>query len=268
MQPNIITIMNTHQNKNLSSIPLVFLHGFPFNGSCWLGQLEHFKNRPTILAPDLRGHGHGPNGPGPWTIADFVKDLKITLAEKNINKFILCGLSLGGYIALEFVNNFPDQIEALILCDTHANADSEEAKSKRIETISDIQKNGLKDFAASFSTKVLSEVTLKAKPQMQKYLEAIILSNDPDDVIKVLGALASRKDFNHGLHTIKFPTLVVVGADDKITPPELNEALARNIPGAQFKIIANAGHLPNMEQPTEFNSILDAFISENLSKIY
>jgi 3-oxoadipate enol-lactonase len=245
--------------------PIIFLHGFPFNGSCWDPQVVHFKNKTAVFNPDLRGHRDGPGTEknenlGPWMIAHFVEDLIKLLDEKNIKKVSLCGLSMGGYIALHFISNFPERVQNLILCDTQAGADNNESKSQRYETIKNIQKNGLTDLAKSFSKKAISESTLKNNPQIQNQLESMILKNKAECIALVVGALAARNDFASSLSNIQCPTLIIVGSDDNITSPEINKELAMKIPGARFETISQAGHLSNLEKPEIFNSILEDFL--------
>ncbi|MEQ1722615.1 MAG: alpha/beta hydrolase [Pseudobdellovibrio sp.] len=114
---------------------LVFLHGFPFNSSSWGPQVEYFKNKCNVLAPDLRGHRNGPNEAGAWMIAHFAEDLKQLLVENKIEKAVICGLSMGGYVALHFAQQYPEMVAGLVLCDTQADADSNEVKDKRYITI-------------------------------------------------------------------------------------------------------------------------------------
>lgn len=249
--------------------PIIFLHGFPFNGSCWDPQVAHFKNKTTVFNPDLRGHRHGPgtqkseSPQGPWMIAHFVDDLITFLDEKKIQKINLCGLSMGGYIALHFVNKFPERVQSLILCDTQAGSDNNETKNQRYETIKNIHKNGLTELAKSFSKKALSERTLKNNPQIQSQLESMILENKAECIALVVGALAARNDFKSALSSITCPTMVIVGSDDAITSPEINKELALGIPGARFEQISFAGHLSNLEKPEAFNSLLEEFLMKH-----
>lgn len=240
---------------------VVFLHGFPLNGTTWSPQVQHFKNKFSRYAPDLRGHGSGSQNVGPWMIAHFVEDLKRFLDDQKIQKTTLCGVSMGGYVALQFVNQYPDRVQSLILSDTRADGDSNEAKDKRFATVQKIHKDGLQSFASDFVKSALSETTLQNRPELQKELENIIVSNRRESLAMVLGALASRKDSTPYLKEIKCPTLVIVGAEDKITPVEANEALAKGIPGAQFRKIEHAGHFPNLEQPEKFNALMEEFLS-------
>ncbi len=249
----------------MSPTSVIFLHGFPFDSSTWKAQADHLKGRYQVWTPDLRGHGGGAAPAGPWMISHFVRDLENFMNEKKIAKAILCGLSMGGYIALQFVAKHPERVEGLVLCDTRADSDSNDAKEKRFDTIEKILKEGTAGFAKDFSKNVLSESTLRNRPEIQREVEAMILSNKPENVVRVLAALASRWDNRAGLSSIKCPTAVFVGADDKITPPELSEIIAGGIEDSEFQIIENAGHLSNLEQPETFNEYLDSFLEKNFA---
>lgn len=242
------------------SYPIIFLHGFPFDGSSWDPQLEHFKGKYQTFAPDLRGHGKGPAGPGPWMIAHYADDLKIYMDEMKIEKAFVCGLSMGGYIALHFTASYPERLAGLILCDTRADADSNEAKDKRYATIRKIHQEGTQQFATDFSKNALGETTRTVMPQIQEKVQSMILNNQPQNIAMVLGALASRRDSTPYLEAISCPTMILVGTEDKITPPDVNESLAKKIKGSSFHLIEKAGHLSNLEQPKVFNRYLEDFL--------
>lgn len=239
---------------------LVFLHGFPFNGSSWDPQVQFFKDKVEVYAPDLRGHRNGPDGPGPWMIQHYVEDLKTFFDKNKISNAVVCGLSMGGYVALNFAHAYPNLIKGLVLCDTQAGADSNEAKDKRFATIQKIQRNGIGPFAQEFTKNVVSETTMFEKPEVLKQIASMIVGNKPENLMMVLGALASRPDCTPYLAEFDFPSLVMVGSDDKITPPELSKKLAEGIKSAKVHILDRAGHHSNLEQPDAFNGQLEKFL--------
>ncbi len=241
--------------------PILFLHGFPFNGSIWKPQIEYFQNKRIVLAPDLRGHGSGPKGNTPWMILDFVDDLHELLSKAKIEKVVLCGHSMGGYIALEFIHKYPDMIESLVLVGSRADADANEIKDQRFKTLEKIRSEGLEKFADDFSKMVLSDVKSDEKKELKCYVRELILKNDPNDLMMVIGALASRKDSTLTLKEISCPTMVIVGADDKVTSWGVNHSMARRITNCHFAKVASAGHMVNIEQPEKFNALLDTFIN-------
>lgn len=241
---------------------LIFLHGFPFNGSSWDPQVEYFKNKYDVLAPDLRGHRNGPYEAGAWMIAHFADDLKHLMVENKIDKAVICGLSMGGYIALHFAEQYPEMVAGLILCDTQAGADSNEVKDKRYITIQKIQNEGLSHFAQDFSKAALSETTLKEKPEIQKSLAAMINENNVENITKTLAALASRRDSSVYLSAFSFPVMVLVGADDKITPPAMAQKISEGINNCTLHMIEEAGHMSNLEQPAIFNQYIETFMEK------
>ncbi len=248
---------------------LVFLHGFPFNSKSWVPQVayveQNFGDTVKTFAPNLRGHRPRlPTENTPWMLQHFVADLERYLDQSHIEKAVLCGLSMGGYVALRFVADHSDRVEGLILADTRADADTNEAKQKRYELIEKLQREGAGGFAKDFSKLVLSETTLAEKPEIRAQIEATILGHDPKDLALVVGALASRPDSSEDLAAIGCPTLVIVGRDDQVTPVKFSEVLAEKIPQAQLQIIERAGHLSNVEQPDAFNKVLGDFLSNKL----
>lgn len=241
--------------------PILFLHGFPFNGSLWEPQVEYFQNKRLVLAPDLRGHGSGPKGDAPWMIMDFVEDIHELLIKAKIEKVVLCGHSMGGYIALEFIHRYPEMVESLILVGSRADSDTNEVKEQRYKTLKKIRDEGLEVFADDFSKLVLSDLHSEEKKKLKKYVQDLVLSNDPNDVMMVIGALASRRDSTLTLKEISCPAMVVVGADDKVTSWGVNHSMARRITNCQFAKVANAGHMVNIEQPEKFNALIDTFLN-------
>ncbi|AGH96608.1 alpha/beta fold hydrolase [Pseudobdellovibrio exovorus] len=241
-----------------STEAIIFLHAFPFSSEMWKPQVDFFGKTHQVFTPDLRGHGQAKRQQGPWMMAHFADDLKHYMNENEIPRAAICGLSLGGYVALHFAIHHSERISSLILCDTRADADSNEAKDKRYAQIQKITKDGLDQFAIDFSKQVLGVESLK-NLELQEQLKQMILENRPEDVTMTLGALASRRDSSSLLHRIHVPTLVLVGEDDRVTPVEVNRHLAENLPQAEFRIIPHAGHLPNIEQPDIFNYCVQDF---------
>lgn len=231
----------------------------------WKLQIEHLEDRYQVWAPDLRGHGTGASPSGPWLISHFVQDLAEFMDEKAVSKAVLCGLSMGGYIALQFVAQYPERVDGLILCDTRADGDSNNAKVKRFDMIERIMSEGLGGFADDFSKSVLSETTLRTNPELRERVVGMILSNKAENIVRVLAALAARWDSRAGLSSIRCPTAVFVGAEDKLTPPGLSEVIAGGIEDSEFQIIEGAGHLSNVEQPEVFNRFLDRFLEKNFA---
>ncbi len=246
---------------------LICIHGFSFNKSIWDPQVQFFKDKLNVIAYDFRGHGtHNKPEPGPWMMAHFAEDLKKLMDEKQIDQAVICGLSMGGYIALHFVSQYPDRVQALILADTQAAADGNEAKDKRYATIEKLKKEGSAAFAKDFTKVVLAESTLMQKPELRQKVEEMIAANTAENMAMTVAAMAARKDHMDALAKITCPTLVIVGEQDKATPPEVNKKMADGIKGSVYKTIPEAGHIPTLEQPEAFNKTVNDFL--NQSKLF
>jgi pimeloyl-ACP methyl ester carboxylesterase len=238
---------------------LLFLHGFPFNSSSWQAQKEYFGAKYRVFTPDLRGMGAGPEDNPPWFIHQYVEDVKELLNREGVERAVLCGLSMGGYIALHFAQKYPERLRALVLCDTQAGADSNEAKDKRFANVQKVYA-GLPAFAEEFSRNVLAKGALVNRPELQRRVVEMITGNKASSVAQVLATLASRRDSTPFLGEIQAPTLVIVGEEDVVTPLAAARVLAERIPGARLEVIAGAGHMSNLEQPEAFNHALESFL--------
>lgn len=239
---------------------MIFIHGFPFNKSCWESQLDLLKNEFRVVAYDVRGHGHSDSGTQLFSIQQFVTDLFLLMDALDIKKATLCGLSMGGYIALAASKQDPQRISSLVLCDTQCIADTEEGKIKRNDTILAVQANGLQQYAADSTEKLFSKTSIITKPKVVSTIEEIILHTPIETITNTLMALASRSETCSSLHSIKVPVLIVVGADDQITPPETAQKMHKLIPQSKLKILDYAGHLSNLEAPESFNMHLLTFL--------
>jgi pimeloyl-ACP methyl ester carboxylesterase len=132
------------------SVPVIFLHGYPFDKTMWQGQLDFLKSSNRVIACDIRGFGKSTDEESSLSIDLFGEDLIAFMDKLNIEKAIVCGLSMGGYIALNVLKRFPDRFEALILCDTQCIADTAEVQKKRYKIIDEISVDGTTNFNEGF----------------------------------------------------------------------------------------------------------------------
>ncbi len=243
-------------------IPIIFIHGFPFDKSSWLPQIEFLKHTHRVLAYDIRGFGKSTAGEENMSISIFADDLVELMDVLQINKAVACGLSMGGYILLNAVNRYPERFEAIILSDTQCVADSPEGKEKRYKTIDQINAEGLKNFAEGFVQNIFCPESLDAKKELVERIKDIILSTSPITITGTLSALAQRPEMCSTLNEILVPVLILCGEEDTITPMSKSEFLNHNIANSQLHTIEKAGHMSNLEQPEEFNRYLTSFISK------
>lgn len=241
---------------------IIFIHGFPFNKNTWRPQLESIEENITAIAIDVRGHGLSTSGHGFLSIDLFAKDLNKFIEKLELSNIVLCGVSMGGYIALRYYELFPNKIIGLILSDTHHLADDNLQKKKRFESIETILSAGKRTFAFGFIQNLLSSKTISKNQKVVDLIKSSIRRNAITNICATLLALASRTDSSHILPTISIPTLIIRGVEDKITPKEVVEKLHQGIKNSIFIEIASAGHLPNLENPLAFNKEMNDFLSE------
>ncbi len=244
------------------NIPIIFIHGFPFDKSSWQPQMEFLKHTHRVLAYDIRGFGKSTAGEENVSISLFTDDLIELMDVLQIEKAVACGLSMGGYILLNAVNRYPERFEAIILSDTQCIADSAEGKAKRYKTIDQINEEGLKDFADGFVKNIFCPDSLENKNELVEKIRDIILTTSPITITGTLSALGQRPEMCSTLNEILIPVLILCGEEDTITPMTRAEFLYRNIANSELHSIGKAGHMSNLEQPDEFNSYLTPFISK------
>jgi pimeloyl-ACP methyl ester carboxylesterase len=247
-----------------TSVPVIFIHGFPFSHRMWNfpgGQVEALSATNRVIAFDLRGHGESEVGTGHYSIELFVDDLFALMDHLSIPKAVLCGLSMGGYIALRAVERNPERVLGLVLCDTKSEADSNEAKIKRANGIKFVKTNGMKFYAQDYVKIVFAPSSFESRADAVKSIQSIVERTAPISIFGSLLALAGRTDTTASLPNIACPTLVLVGEKDTVTPVAAAQHLKDSIPGSQMAVIPGAGHVSNMENPAEFNKHLTQFIA-------
>lgn len=248
-----------------NATPIIFIHGFPFSHRMWMfpgGQTEVLSGTNRVIAYDVRGHGESEVGTGHYSIEFFVDDLMGLMDHLAIHKAIICGLSMGGYIALRFSERYPERVMGLVLCDTKSEADGNEGKIKRAAAIKNVQINGMKSYAAESVKNLFAPESFDRRSDAVKLIQSIIERTAPLSIFGSLLALASRTDTTAWLPNIKCPTLIMVGEKDILTPPAASHAMKEKIPNAELHIIPNAAHLSNMENPEEFNKHLVEFVAK------
>jgi 3-oxoadipate enol-lactonase len=234
-------------------LPLVFLHGFPFSHAMWIPQLRALDKSFYTIAYDLRGHGQSSVGDGQYTLEGHVDDLLCLLDQLKIDKAVVVGLSMGGYIALRALERNPERFRAAVLCDTRSEADSDEAKLRRAAQVKQVKQKGSADFAEGFLKAVFAQVSFEERPQAVTEIRRIISQTQPLSIAGTLLALAARSDTTRSLPKLRIPTLILVGELDTITPAEAARAMHEKIAGSKLAVIPRSGHLSNFENPEDFN---------------
>ncbi len=244
-------------------LPLVLIHGFPFSLEMWEPQIQIFSEKYHTVAYDIRGHGSSGVGDGQYTIDFFVDDLLALLDHLGIEKAVLCGLSMGGYIALRTVERSPERVRGIILSNTRSESDSNEAKIRRSNAVRMIKLRGVREFAEDFVKSVFSKETLQSRPEIVEMIKRIILKTSPLGICGTQLAIASRTDSTPMLPVLKIPSLILVGEHDILTPPSAAQAMHEKIAGSELHIIPGAAHMSNLENTERFNMLVDEFLRKH-----
>ena len=248
-----------------NGVPIIFIHGFPFSHEMWKPQLDAFLSGFRAIAYDVRGHGQSDVGDGQFSIEFFVDDLIALMDKLSIPKAILCGLSMGGYIALRTIERFPDRVKGLILADTKSESDGNEARTKRSASLRGVKQDGVAAFAENFAKAIFWSETFSRNPQAIETIKNIIRNNSPLGIGGALLALAARTDTTTFLPSIAIPTLILVGEHDALTPPSASKAMHSAIPGSELAVISNAGHMANVENSEQFDQTMFEFLKKHFS---
>jgi 3-oxoadipate enol-lactonase len=236
---------------------LLFIHGYPLDRTLWQHQLGAFEGWRT-LAPDLRGFGRSDAPDLGYSMATYAEDLAGLLDALGVDDVVLCGLSMGGYVAFEFLRRHRPRVRGLVLVDTRAGADSAEGRKGREVAMADLREGGPSLIAEQMLPRLLGSGASEA---LREEVRAMMSSAPPAGILGALAAMRDRPDSTELLPSLLgLPTLVVVGADDRLTPPRDAEAMAKAIPGARLAQIPEAGHLAPLEQPAAFNRHLRSFL--------
>ena len=242
--------------------PVVLLHGFPFDHTLWDPQAARLAPEFRVVAYDARAHGLSGGAGAPFAFEDFVDDLLGVLDALRIDRAILVGLSMGGYVALRFAEREPARVRALVLSDTKSAADGDEARLARAAGVRKVRDSGVAAFADGFLPKALAKRTIEGRPGVVSKVRGMILGCSAAGIAGTLVAMAGRTDTTASLGRIRVPALVLVGAEDALTPPADARALAAAIPGATLVEIPGAAHLPNLEEPEAVGAALLPFLRE------
>jgi len=242
---------------------VLLLHGFPFNRSMWSAQLSSIGSTYRVIAPDLRGHGESDAPGGDYTMDEMADDVIELLDQLHIQEqVVLGGLSMGGYVALSLITRYPERFRALMLMDTRAGADSTGTALAREEQAKLVEKtNSVEPVVSSLPPKLFSPISLSRRLDQVELTVEMMEQTTPRGVAGALRGMAKRPDRTSELGQIQVPTLILVGADDQVTPPSEAEAMARAIPNAQLVIIPEAGHLAPMENASACNEAILRFLS-------
>jgi YbgC/YbaW family acyl-CoA thioester hydrolase len=236
---------------------ILFIHGYPFDHSIWrhqMAELEGFRR----IAPDLRGLGRSDAPDLGYSMATYVEDLAALLDALGVDSVVLCGLSMGGYIAFEFLRRYRQRVRGVVFAATRAQADSAEGRKARELAIQEAREGGAALIAERMLPRLLAAA---ASADLREEVRAMMSAAPVPGIIGALAAMRDRPDSTSLLQELAgVPTLVVVGEEDRLAPVADAELIAKGIPGARLAIVKAAGHLVPLERPAEVNQLIKHFL--------
>lgn len=241
--------------------PLVLLHAFPFTREMWRFQYDGLTTQMRLVTPDLPGFGESPLSkapPGVDVMAQGVLDL---LDRLGLDRVVLGGLSMGGYVTMEILRRRPDVVQGLVLADTKSSADDPSAADHRLRMAELLEQSGsARLLVHDVLPSLVGETTREEHPETVTWLREIVEDTDPLGAAWAQRAMAARPDSSETLRQVRVPTLVLVGEEDGLTPPAEAEKMAEAVPGAQLAVLDGVGHLSAAEAPDAFNTRVGDFV--------
>ena len=258
MRANVGGIEIGYDEAGAGERVLVLLHAFPLNRQQWRGQLDELPGRARlrVIAPDLRGFGESALETGPATVEQWAGDVLALLDGLRVDRFLLAGASMGGYVAFELLRRAPERVERVILIDTRATPDTAAGRQAREETARFVEANGATALFDREAPKLFSHMTQHERPEIVAEARRIAGLNTPIGLAAAARGLGLRPDSTGDLPAIACPALVLVGEQDTIAPVADARLLFERIPDATMEVLTDAGHLANLEQPERFNRVV------------
>ena len=223
--------------------PVVMVHGFGLNRKIWIPVVTEYLRNYQVILPDVRGHGESDAPGGPYPMSLLAEDLVNLLAFLGVERAIICGHSMGGYIALAYADAYHQRMSGIGLITTRSEADSEEGRVGRYESIRAVGNQGARSAADSLAPRLTKDESLI------KEMRAMITQTSPQGIIAAQQGMAERPDFSGLLPEITVPALVVAGVQDQIIQLKSAKEMADTLPDGEFLSIPEAGHLPMLETP-------------------
>jgi 3-oxoadipate enol-lactonase len=236
---------------------ILLIHAFPVDASMWSAQVEALSDEHTVLAPSLPGFGGTPSVGDVMTMDAAADFLSGELDQSGVDRAVVCGLSMGGYVAFSLWRRHRDRVAGLVLANTRAEPDDDAAKERR-RTVAEKARNEGSEAIAQSPPPLLSE---DASEDLWDRVKGWIRAQPGESIAAASLGLAEREDSRPILGEIEVPTAVVTSSGDTLIPPDVSSPMAEAIPEADLVILDGAGHLSNLEDPQGFNTALRAVLS-------
>jgi pimeloyl-ACP methyl ester carboxylesterase len=246
-----------------SGFPVVFLHAFPLNRTMWEPQVTALVGEFRCITIDMRGFGGSAASP-PYSMDRHADDVAAVLDTLGIERAVITGLSMGGYVAFAMWRRHRARVRALVLADTRATADTIEIAERRRSLVEIAETQGSTAVANMQIPGLVGKTTRDKRPDIYDAMHRMMAQAEIEGIVGGLEALMARPDSTPTLATIDVPTLIVVGGEDVITPLSDARVLNAGIAGSRLEILRKAGHLSNVERPAAFNTVMSEFLASLL----
>ncbi|MFI6604558.1 alpha/beta fold hydrolase [Nonomuraea sp. NPDC050536] len=247
-----------------TGLPVVLLHAFPVSSAMWLAQREGLAPACRVVTPDLRGFGGSRLGADEPSIDLMADDVAALLDEEGIDRAVVGGLSMGGYVTMAFCRRHPDRVMGVILADTKASADPPPAQENRERIARAVLEDGSEVLVRDVLPALIGRTTRERRAMVFGRVRGLVQSAPPQAAAWAQRAMARRPASFDTLAGLKVPVLVVVGEEDELAPIADAEAMAKAVPDGRLEVIPKAGHLSAVEQPEAFNAAVLGFLNSEL----
>lgn len=242
---------------------LLLIHGHPFDRTMWRPQTTHFPDRGwRVVNPDLRGYGNSPVTPGAVGLDEHAADIGALLDELAVDRAVVCGLSMGGQIAMEFAHQYPERLAGLVLADTSPLPETPDGRTERRGVADRITAEGMAAYAEELLPRMLAQATVDERADVVRHVLDMMRSAPAPGAAAALRGRAERRNHVPTLRSLTVPALVVVGSEDSYTTVAEAQSTAEAIPDGRVAILDGAGHLPNLEAAQVFNDVLETFLAD------
>lgn len=243
-------------------LPLVLVHGFPLSRKMWRPQAEELvKAGCRVITPDLRGFGETVL-PSPTVSMDvYGDDIVALLDHLGIDKAVVGGMSMGGYVLLNLLERYPERVAAPIFIVTKAGSDDDAGKTRRTALAEACRVQGILPVAEAFRNILFAPATLEENPELVAEVSGLINATDPLGAAAALIAMRDRKDCIALLEGFSQPALVIGAELDQAVPAENSRIITERLPDADLCILHGGGHMVNLEQPVGFNAAILDFLA-------